>query len=212
MATTGVYAYNVERVVAEGIGWDIFTLLVAVPALLVAARSLRGPSVRSRLFALGVLGYFVYQYLEYSVTWAFGPLFLLFVAIYAMSVLGIVWIAASVARTGVAGQFRASFPRRSWAALSLTMATLLTLMWLGRIGTALSGDLAAAGLTSETTLTIQALDLGFRRPSTCAERGARLAAERRWLRLVDGADGVVHRHGDGHRQHVAVRLRDGGIV
>ena len=41
------------------------------------------------------------------------------------------------------------------------MAALLTVMWLGRIGTALSGDLAAAGLTSETTLTIQALDLGF---------------------------------------------------
>jgi len=25
MATTGVYAYNAVRVVAEGIGWDIFT-------------------------------------------------------------------------------------------------------------------------------------------------------------------------------------------
>lgn len=50
MATTGVYAYNAVRVVAEGIGWDIFTLLFAVPAL---ARS----SLRGRLFALGILGY-----------------------------------------------------------------------------------------------------------------------------------------------------------
>ena len=41
------------------------------------------------------------------------------------------------------------------------MAALLTILWLGRIGAALSGDLAAAGLTSETTLTIQALDLGL---------------------------------------------------
>lgn len=161
MATTGVYAYNAERVVAEGIGWDVFTLVVAVPVLLVAAWALRGSSVRSRLFALGMLGYFAYQYLEYSVTWAFGPLFLLFVVIYGMSVLGIVWIGASVARTGVTGLFHESFPRRGWAALSLTMAALLTVMWLGRIGTALSGDLVAAGLTSETTLTIQALDLGF---------------------------------------------------
>ena len=108
-----------------------------------------------------MLGYFAYQYLEYAVTWAFGPLFLLFVVIYGMSVLGIVWIGASVARSGATGLFHESFPRRGWAALSLTMAALLTVMWLGRIGTALSGDLAAAGLTSETTLTIQALDLGF---------------------------------------------------
>ena len=41
------------------------------------------------------------------------------------------------------------------------MSLLLTLMWLARIRVALDGDLAAAGLASETTLTVQALDLGF---------------------------------------------------
>lgn len=35
-----------------------------------------------RLFTLGIPGYLFYQYLMYAVTWAFGPLFLLFVAIY----------------------------------------------------------------------------------------------------------------------------------
>ena len=51
MIVSGVYRYNAQRVVAEGIGWDIFTL-----------------------FAVGVLAYLFYQYLMYSVTWAFGPL------------------------------------------------------------------------------------------------------------------------------------------
>jgi hypothetical protein len=37
MLTSGVYAYNAERVVAEGVGWDLFTLLVAVPVTLAAA-------------------------------------------------------------------------------------------------------------------------------------------------------------------------------
>ena len=35
-ATTGVYEYNAERVVAEGVGWDWVTLCFAVPALLAA--------------------------------------------------------------------------------------------------------------------------------------------------------------------------------
>lgn len=161
MATTGVYAYNAQRVVAEGVGWDLFTLLVAVPALGIAAVLVNRDSFRGALFGLGVLGYFLYQYLEYSVTWAFGPLFLAFVILYAASLLAIGWIGAGLARDGVAGRFTESFPRRGWAVLSTAMALLLTLMWLGRINLALGGDLAAAGLTSETTLTIQALDLGL---------------------------------------------------
>ena len=34
MATNGVYAFNSRQLVAEGIGWDVFTLFVAVPATL----------------------------------------------------------------------------------------------------------------------------------------------------------------------------------
>lgn len=42
MVTTGVYANNPERLVAEGIGWDLVTLLLVVPALLLVARGV-GP-------------------------------------------------------------------------------------------------------------------------------------------------------------------------
>ena len=166
MATTGVYAFNAQRVVAEGIGWDIFTLVIAVPALVVAAYLVARGSFRGLLFALGLLGYFFYQYLEYAVTWAFGPLFLLFVVIYAASLAGIVWIGVSVAREGVAERFSERFPRRSWAALSIAMAAMLTLLWVQRVAAALGGDLLVGGLTSETTMTVQALDLGLVVPTS----------------------------------------------
>lgn len=166
MATSGVYAYNAQRVVAEGIGWDIFTLAIAVPALLVAAVFVARGSFRGRLFAAGLLGYLFYQYLEYAVTWAFGPLFPLFVVIYAASLAGLVWIGVSIAREGVAGRFSERFPRRSWAVLSIGMAAMLTLLWLQRIATALGGDLLVGGLTSETTMTVQALDLGLVAPAS----------------------------------------------
>jgi len=88
MATTGVYAYNAQRVVLEGVGWDVFTLLVAVPTMLAAAGFVAGGSFRGRLLALGLFGYFFYQYLEYAMTWAFGPLFPMFILIFGASVVG----------------------------------------------------------------------------------------------------------------------------
>jgi hypothetical protein len=161
MATTGVYAYNAQRDVAEGVGWDVFTLVVAVPALLVGAWLVARGSFAGRLFAMGVLAYLLYQYLEYAVAWAFGPLFLPFVGIYGASLIAIVGIATQVAQDGVAGRFSAAFPRVGWTVLSVVMAAMLAVLWLGRIRVAVDGDLATAGLTSETTLTVQALDLGL---------------------------------------------------
>lgn len=74
MATTGVYANNALQVVAEGVGWDVFTLAVAAPALLLAAFGTWRGSSRAALIATGLLGYVLYLHLEYAVTWSFGPL------------------------------------------------------------------------------------------------------------------------------------------
>lgn len=160
MATNGIYAYNAQRVVAEGIGWDVFTLLVLVPALLGASFFVARGTLRARLVTTGMLAYLVYMYLEYAVTWAFGPAFLLHVAIYALSFVTACALAGRVASDGISARI-GEIPRRSWIALNVIMASLLTMLWLGRIAGAYQGDLAAAGLTSDTTLTVQALDLGL---------------------------------------------------
>ncbi len=165
VAANGVYAFNAQRVVAEGIGWDAFTLVIAVPALLIATWFVARGSFSGRLVAAGLLTYFVYMYLEYAVTWAFGPLFPLYVAILAASLIGLVAVSRSLAVDGIAGRFADHFPRRGWAALSVALALLLTIMWAGRIFQALDGQ-ADALLMGETTLTVQALDLGLVVPAT----------------------------------------------
>jgi hypothetical protein len=159
MATTGVYAWNAIAVVAEGVGWDVFTMVVAAPTLLVAALVMARGSFRGTLVTAGMLGYFLYLHLEYAVTWAFGPLFVAFVALFAASLVGLVGITAVLARDGVAGRFDERFPRRSWAALSLGMSALLVVMWAGRIVEALAADVPT--LHGEVTMTVQALDLGL---------------------------------------------------
>jgi hypothetical protein len=163
LATTGVYANNALQVVAEGVGWDVFTLVIAVPAMLVAALLAWRSSFRGTVLAAGLLGYFVYMYLEYAVTWAFGPLFPVFVAILALSVMGLVGTAALLAAEPLGSRFDGRFPRRAWAFLSVGMSTMLVVMWAGRISQGLAGP---PELHGETTMTVQALDLGLMVPTS----------------------------------------------
>jgi hypothetical protein len=160
-ATDGVYRFNAQRVVAEGAGWDIFTLFVAVPGLLLSLPWLAGGSLRARLFALGLLAYFFYQYLMYAVTWAFGPLFLPFVVDYALSLIAIVWIVSTIELGSLAEHASKRFPRRSMAVLCFILALALVAMWLRRIAAGLSGDWGGAMLLGQTTMVVQALDLGL---------------------------------------------------
>jgi hypothetical protein len=159
MAATGVYVNNARQVVAEGVGWDVFTLVIAVPLLLVAAVLVAHGSFRGTLLAAGMFGYFLYAYLEYAVTWAFGPLLPVFIAITAASLVGVILAGRLLAAAGIADRFDASYPRRAWPVLGATMALLLTVLWAGRIATGLGA--AVPVLEGETTMTVQVLDLGL---------------------------------------------------
>ena len=183
MATTGIYAYNARQLVAEGVGWDIFTLVVAAPALGAAALLVARGSFRGLLVAGGMLGYFAYMHLEYAMTWALGPLFPVFIAVFGASVLGLAAVAAGITHSGMARRFDDRFPRRSWAALSIGLAALLTIMWSARIAGALGAETPA--LAGETTMTVQALDLGLVMP--VAILTASLALRRVTVGLVASA-------------------------
>jgi hypothetical protein len=161
MVASGVYAYNAQRIVAEGVGWDWVTLLLAAPALLVALPALARGSLRGRLFAIGMLGYFFYQYLMYATFWAFGPLFPLFVALFSASLFGIAWIASTIPLAELPERFTERFPRKAMAVLCWVLAAALLAMWSARIAAGLRGDWAGAMLLGSTTMVVQALDLGL---------------------------------------------------
>jgi len=161
LVTDGIYAYNAERLVAEGVAWDLFTLFGAVPGLLIAAVGLHRGSLRARLIALGLLAYFFYQYFMYATAWAFGPLFVPFVAVYAASLAIGVWVGSTIRATEVAARCTDRFPLRGMAFFSFIVATVLVSMWTARIVAALRGDLEAGMLLGQTTMVVQALDLGL---------------------------------------------------
>jgi hypothetical protein len=160
MVTDGIYRYNAQRLVAEGVGWDLFTLFAAVPALLVALLGVSRDRLRWKLFALGILAYLFYQYLMYAVTWAFGPLFLLFVGIYAGALAAMVWILSTIRVKELPERFSDRFPGLGMGVFSLAIGLVLTGMWLGRIIPATAGQIQGV-LVGQTTLVVQALDLGL---------------------------------------------------
>lgn len=171
MVTTGVYRYNSQRMVAEGIGWDIFTLFAAVPALLLSLPWVLRGSLRARLFAVGILAYLTYQYLMYAVSWAFGPLFLLFIAIFVGSFSALVWIISTISIYALPKRIGKGFPRIGMGIFSLAIGILLIGMWMGRIIPALAGDIEGL-LLGQTTLVVQALDLGIIVPLALFTAGA----------------------------------------
>lgn len=161
MVTGGVYANNPERVVAEGVGWDYVTLLLVAPAAVATAYGVARGSLRARLVALGLLAYFFYQYFMYALFWAVGPLFPLFIVLFVAAGAGIVWICADTDVRDLGRRVGPGFPRRGLAMLCFAVSLLLVVMWSQRIALALAGDLSAAGLLGQTTLTVQVLDLGL---------------------------------------------------
>src|SRR5690349_9914930 len=64
--TGGIYRFNGEAIAAEGIGWDVVTLLAVVPTLLLVLPSLAAGSLRGTLITVGLLAYTLYQYAEYA--------------------------------------------------------------------------------------------------------------------------------------------------
>ncbi len=139
--TDGIYAFNPQRVVAEGVGWDWVTLLFAVPVLLLSLPGVARGSLRARLLAIGILGYFFYQYLMYAVFWAFGPLLPLFIALYALSAFAIVRIVATIDVAALPERIGERFPRKGMMIFSACVAVLLTAMWTQRLAVAYRGDL-----------------------------------------------------------------------
>ena len=160
MVTEGIYRFNSQRLVAEGIGWDLVTLFLAVPVTVAALFGLARGTLRGRLLAAGMFAYFFYQYLMYATTWAFGPLFLLFVAIYGASLGCIAWIVSTISLASLPTRFSGRFPARGIGIFSVVIAVVLVGMWLTRIVPAMQGEIDGV-LLGQTTLVVQALDLGI---------------------------------------------------
>ena len=156
----GLYAYDTVNSSSQEIGQDIVTLLVGIP-LLIAGIVLTGKgSLRGRLLLTGGLGYFLYTYASMSFLTAFNAFYLLYVALFSLSLYGFILALSGLDPVLVANHVTGKFPRRTIATYFLVISAFLSLAWLGLVVPPMFSGEPPAGLESAITMVIQSLDLG----------------------------------------------------
>lgn len=162
----GLYRYETVSGAAQVIAGDVVTLCLGIPLLAVSAWLYRRGSLRGALLLAGTLGYFLYTYASMAFLAAFNPLFLVYVALFSLSLFAFILSLMSIDVAALPGRFSARLPRRGIAGVLFAIGGFLLLAWLGRVMPAILTGTPPFGLESYTTLVIQALDLGLIVPLT----------------------------------------------
>jgi hypothetical protein len=157
----GLYKYDSVSFAAQGIAQDVVTLFVGIPLLVASVVLARRQSLRGKLLLAGTLGYFLYTYMSYAFGAAYNNLFLLYVALFSLSLSAFVLSFGSIDVATLPAHFSEKLPRRLIATLLFAVGGFLVLAWSGRIGTALLDGSVPYGLESYSTLPLQAMDLGL---------------------------------------------------
>jgi hypothetical protein len=111
-------------------GNDLVTLLVAVPALVAALVLSQRGSLRAQLVWLGMLAYMLYGYAFYLFGAAFNRFFLVYTALFALSIQALVFALARLDTARIAAHFRAWVPARPIAAYMFLLALGIGGSWI----------------------------------------------------------------------------------
>jgi len=170
LAVDSIYAGLTPYFLAQALAQDIANLAVASLALLVlAALALRG-SLRAYLLWLGVLTFSVYNYVIYTFSVPFGPLFLLWVVVLGLCIYALIGGIAAVDHREVARRFtsRRAVIVTGW--FLIITALLFGMLWLSEDVPALLAGIRPQSLTDMALPTnpVHILDLAFFLPAAIA--------------------------------------------
>lgn len=162
----GLYRFDTVSSSSQEIGQDIVTLLVGIPLLLAGTLLTRRGSLRGKLLLTGALGYFLYTYASMSFLTAFNSLFLVYVAIFSLSLFAFILALSGIDLPELVAKAGQRYPRRQAAIYFLVVAGFLSLAWLGLVIPPILKGTPPAGLETAITMVIQALDLGVIVPTS----------------------------------------------
>jgi hypothetical protein len=163
----GLYFYDTVSSAAQMRGNDLVTLTVAVPLLLGSLWLAGRGSLRGRLILTGTLGYLLYTYASMVFGTAYNGLFLVYVALFGLSLFAFILSLHSFDVAALPRHFSPRLPWRGIAGLFFATGGFLLLAWLGRIvPPLLAGETPA--LENGTSLFIQGLDLAVIVPAAFA--------------------------------------------
>lgn len=156
----GLYHYDTVSSAAQMQGNDLITLIVGLPLLVASAWLAFQGSLRGRLLLTGTLGFFLYTYMSMACLASYNDLFLVYVAIFGLSLYAFILSMMSFDLTTLPNAFSERLPRGWIAGMMFLVSGFLLLAWLGRIVPPLLQDRTPA-LENTTTLVIQFMDIGL---------------------------------------------------
>jgi hypothetical protein len=144
-------------------GQDLVTLVLAVPALGLALGGAGRGSARASLILVGLLGYICYTYAGAAYAYNFNPFFLIYVALFSLSVFALGGLVSNLDRSALRAQFDSMAPRRGVAGFLVVIALLLSVLWLGQIVPFLTQGILPELIVKADTPTnfVFVQDLGF---------------------------------------------------
>jgi hypothetical protein len=160
----GLYKFDSVTNASQLIAQDVVTLVMGLPLLVIGLILYRKNQLRGKFLLCGTLAYFLYTYTSYVMLVTYNTLFLVYVALFSLSLFAFILSLREMEVAALPGHFSGNLPRKSIAAFLFLLSSFLLLAWLGRIVPSLLDDTPPVGLESSTTLVIQALDLGVIAP------------------------------------------------
>jgi hypothetical protein len=161
-----IYAKETANWAGQGLGQDVGNL-IAYPTMLVLAYLATRGSFRAYLACTGVLAYSVYAFAIYVFDIHFGPLFLVYVAVFGLSIWALIGALASLDVATLKSAFGRRTPVRSTSRLLLVIGCAFTLLWLSEILPAMLGGTTPKSLVDAGLMTnpVHVLDLSVLLPT-----------------------------------------------
>ncbi|RPI81691.1 MAG: hypothetical protein EHM41_20080 [Chloroflexi bacterium] len=157
----GLYYYDTVSTAAQMQANDTVTLVLGLPLLAISTWLAFRGSLRGQLLLAGTLGFFLYTYMSMSFNTAYNPFFLLYTALFSLSLFSFIITMMSFDRKTLPQHFSEKLPRRAIAGLMFTAAFFLLFAWVGgRILPTLLQD-QTPSMENTTTMVIQVMDLGL---------------------------------------------------
>ena len=178
----GLYYWDTVSSTAQMQANDLFMLVVGLPLLAVNSWLARRGSLRSQLLMTGTLGFVLYTYITMCFGANYNQLFLVYVALFALSLYAFVLSMMSFDLATLPAQFSTALPRRWIAGVLFLAAAFLALAWLGRIAPTITQQ-QLPPLENTTSLFIQAMDLAIVVP-LCVLSGVLLLKRNAWGYLL----------------------------
>ena len=156
----GLYHYDTVSSAAQQQGNDIVALFVALPLLVVSSVMAFRGSLRGQLLLTGTIGFFLYTYMSMSMLTMFNTLFLVYVALFSLSLYAFILCMMSFDLDTLPQHFSDKLPRGWIAILLFLIGGFLTIAWLGKVLPPILQNTPPV-LDNATTFVIQAMDLGL---------------------------------------------------